>query len=178
MDFTNKLAKEGSRDEVLETLRVAAHELITFYLSVSCPCAFPRFRFLIGFDGNEYTKSLLHTFETNVCTDASLKYDPAFLIKDEKDHAMFSCRICGTRYEYIYEQYGIAFELARLVPKDIKASQQGADVEFPFPLFASFYVADGARSEDDVQKDMSILGEKFPRVTLDEFMDYMLALRK
>ena len=173
MNLMQKFAQETSKDEALEVLRTTSNDLITFYLHISCPCAFPRFRFLVGFEGSQYTNSLLHTFESNVLVSAALDYDPAFLIKEETNETLFSCRICKTQYTYMYDQYSINFDLTRLVLKESKALQKGAAVEFPFPLFAGLYITDGSRNEDDMQKDWKMLEEKFPQVPLREFIHYM-----
>lgn len=167
-------SQETSRDEMLMKLQTATDELITFYLSVSCPCAFPRFSFLTSFRGDEYTKSLLHTFETNVLIGASLR-NTKFLTKDQQKNDLYLCQICATRYQYVYEQFSISFELVRLVAESNKAIRKGADIEFPFPLFGGIYLSDGVRKEEDIQKDLKILKEKFPRVSLDEFINYMMA---
>lgn len=164
----------NSRDEMLIQLQDVADKLISFYLSVSCPCAFPRFSFLASFCGDEYTKGLLHTFETNIITGAALRHSN-FLTKDEKHEDMYSCIVCGTGYLHVYEQFSITFELVRLVTNNNKAAAKGAVVQFPFPLFGGIYFANGALNDEEIQKESDRLQEKFPKTGLEEFIQYMKA---
>jgi hypothetical protein len=168
----DKFAKDLSKDEALEVLKTSIDQIIEFYLNTSCPCAFPRFLFIVGFDGGKYTKSLLHTFETNIFVNVT-KSLAAFLQNDADNKGTYVCKICGTQYNYIYDEFSAAFSLQCFMVKDVKALTKGASVEFPFPLFAGLYIANGAQNEKDVQKELSELQQKFPSVKLAEFINYM-----
>ncbi len=161
-------------DEMLGTLEKLADEVIGFYLSKSCPCAFPRYRFLVGFNGDTYSKALLHTFDTNVFVSKSIDYENGFLIAQENEE--FVCRVCGSKYRYKYDQYSITFEKISLSIKTLNQKELGATAGLPFPLFGGVYFTNGAWDEEQNNQEFAKLLKEFPQASPDEFKSKMQEL--
>lgn len=161
-------------DEVLGTLGKVADEVIDYYLSKSCPCAFPRYRFLVGFNGDNYSKALLHTYDTNAFVSKSIDFEKGFLIAQE--NAEFVCRVCGSKYQYKYDQYSITFEKISLSIKTLNQKELGAMAGLPFPLFGGVYFVNGAWDEEQQIQELKRLSEEFPQVNPDEFKKRMQEL--
>jgi hypothetical protein len=158
-------------DDALATLRTLSNEIIDSYLSTSCPCAFPRYRFLVGFNGGTYSEALLHTFDTNVFVSSSVDQDKGFLIPKEDD--MYACRVCGSTYRYSYEQYSITFERISLSAVSLAQTDLGAAAEMPFPMIGGVYFVNGAWDEERNDQELVRLSKMFPIVDMDDFRAYM-----
>jgi hypothetical protein len=162
-------------DEALEVLRKISREVIDYYLGISCPCAFPRYRFLVSFEGDTYSQALLHTFDTNVFVSTSVDKEKGFLISQGNDQ--YSCRVCGSTYQYSYDQYSITFEKVTLSQKKIVQKEIGAAATLPFPLFGGVYFVNGAWDQERHDQELMRLSKDFPHASEDEFRKWMQEIK-
>jgi hypothetical protein len=162
-----------SLDEALAAVQDVSGQIIDSYLSSSCPCAFPRYRFLVGFDGTEYSQALLHTYDTNIFVSRSVDPDVGFLVP--KGDGIYSCRVCGSTYRYSHKQYSLTFEAMSLSVVSCALADVGAPAQMPFPVIAGVYFVNGAWGQEEYMRELARLREIFPITEPDEFRAHMLA---
>ena len=151
MNFSNKNIPRrqltmASTRELHETLKRALTEI----LKQSCPCHYPRFRYLIQFQHHNFNAGPVFCADTNYLVSIACCKESDYLrltsrstenvIGDYGTDFIYTCPKCGTVYKNICKQYSINFEFEYLdiiEPKYL--SDIGAELTFPFPLFQGLF---------------------------------------
>jgi hypothetical protein len=140
-----KLTSESTK-ELRETLKWALTEI----LKESCPCRYPRFRYLINFKHDNYDAEPVFCADTNYLVSIACSGESGYLILTSRiteniignhgEDLVYTCQKCGTVYKNISKQYSINFEFEYLVILEPKYLPDiGADLTFPFPLLQGLF---------------------------------------
>ncbi len=128
-------------------------------LEESCPCQYPRFRFLARFSHFKYNARAVFCADTNYFVGAAT-FRKNFLKRidtitenyfgDFGGDWIYQCKKCGTKYRHIHIQYSLMFEFVYLVVVEPKYFffNVGAELKFPVPLLQGLYGFD----EEDILK--------------------------
>lgn len=100
--------------EQVEKYKQKLKEVIDFYYSVACPCAFPRFRQLVSIDCFN-TEGTFYLYETNLLIREVMTN--RFEIQKENNDVFVSCNVCDSKYIIDGDEFG--FLVQRLVLKMI-----------------------------------------------------------
>ena len=113
------------------------------YNQISCMCAFPRFQQIISIDCNNYGDSF-KCFDTDILITYSKKYfeKSASKLNDEKINEKWTCKKCGSIYEYGWSNFRLEnkkddhqFERQKLELTTLKTELTGKKVKKPIPLY-------------------------------------------
>lgn len=161
-----------SINELQETLR---HSL-TNILQSSCPCHYPRYRYLVNFQHDNYKAGPVFCADTNHLISVSCSNELNFLkqtgritenlIGDYSAEIIYTCSKCSTVYRRIGKQYSINFEFEFLMTIDRKyGSDIGAALTFPIPLLQGLY---GFKDED-----ILLCAKDYKLGSADEVFNYL-----
>jgi hypothetical protein len=126
--------------EETEKLWLHIKETLAYYNSIACACAFPRFRQYAAIDCVEYRGSF---YMSEV--EAFLQHcQPYFDIKesdkgDEAYRAVYTCKKCGSTYDYGWSDFSIYVSRTYLKIKEFKAIQVGSAAEQPIPFYIGLF---------------------------------------
>ncbi|ULQ57132.1 hypothetical protein KJS94_02835 [Flavihumibacter rivuli] len=123
-----------------EKLWKCIEEIITFYNDISCQCAFPRYRQIISLDCVEYGKSF-YSSETQGFIQLSRPY---FDItegynKEEDNSQIWTCKKCGSTYDYAYSGFSIYVNRGYLKIKEHKSPDIGAPTQSKIPFYVGLF---------------------------------------
>lgn len=151
MDLSNKNIPQRTPTtpetwrELEETMRNVLKEI----LKESCPCHYPRFRYLIKFHHDNYNARAVmcadqYALISEACKETLrfLKLTDTITEKPEGDYndLIYTCNKCSTVYKHITPQYSINFEFTYFKILEAKYNKDvGADVTFPFPLLQGLF---------------------------------------
>ena len=115
-------------------------ETMSYYNSISCQCAFPRYRQIVNLDCVDYGKSF-YSSETQGFIQHSRRY---FLMteggnKQEDNSQIWTCKKCGSRYDYAYSGFSIHVNRGFLKLIDHKTVDIGADPQTSIPFFVGLF---------------------------------------
>ncbi len=165
--------------ESTKELRTTLEKVITEILHYSCPCHYPRFRYLVNFQHGNYNAGPVFCADTNYLVSIScekadfLKLTSCItsnVIGDYGVDLIYTCQKCGTVYKNIRKQYSINFEFEYMVTLASKYHFDiGAEVLFPVPLLQGLFGFD--------DKEISKCAGEFKLGNADEVFKY-LTLKK
>lgn len=168
------LTKESS-DELNKTLKKA----LSIMLKSSCPCHYPRYRYLVSFQHDNYKAGPVFCADSNYLASISDSPDLNFLrqtsrISENKigdfDDLIYTCTKCGTVYKLIHKQYSINFEFQYLEVLEAKYKKEiGEDVAFPIPLYQGLF----GFKDDDILK----FAQEFELGTPEQLLYYLIRER-
>ena len=162
--------------ESTEELRATLTSALTEILRHSCPCHYPRFRYLTNFQHDNYKAGPVFCADSNYLISVARTKDLDFLkqtdritentIGDYDVDLVYTCSKCLTVYKCIGKQYSINFEFEYLMTMDKKnGSDIGADVTFPIPLLQGLYGFD--------DEDILLCANEYKLATADEVFNYL-----
>ena len=167
---------EASTKELHETLKRALNEI----LKQSCPCHYPRYRYLIQFKHSNFNAGPVFCADTNYLVSIA-RYGENYLtltsritenvIGDYNMDLIYTCKKCGTVYKNICKQYSINFEFEYfdiIEPKYLH--DIGAELTFPFPLLQGLY----GFKEEDILK----CSKEFVIGNADEVYNYLTEIKQ
>lgn len=106
------------------------------YNAENCPCAYPRFQQIIGIDCRD-TGNSFKCFETDLLINLSKAgFDiEKSQLTDECTNEKWTCRKCGSTYEYGWSDFSIYVERQKLKLVHLAASPKGKPAVHPIPLY-------------------------------------------
>lgn len=123
------------KQEKLARLNTLIMETLAFYKSVSCPCAFPRFRQIVGIDCTDYRASFYAT-ETELFIDAaSPLYEQKIIGHPNNNEKEWTCKTCGSAWYFNWQDFSIHVSRSVLKIVDLRTADAGAAPTIPIPLF-------------------------------------------
>lgn len=133
-----------------DILRKTLTEVIAEMLRTSCPCHYPRYRFLVTFNHKLYDTGPVSCAETNYLTSLATNEELNYLeqvgvsagrpLGDYGDDIIYRCRKCSTQFRHVASQYSINFEFEYLIIEDIQFQQDvGCPLSLPMPLYQGLY---------------------------------------
>ncbi len=124
-------------------------KIVTEMLQYSCPCHYPRFRYLVNFQHNNYNAGPVFCADTNYLVGVACNNTDYLVltsrvtdnvIGDYSVDLIYTCQKCGTVYLNVAKQYSINFEFEYMVVLESKyCSNIGAEVTFPIPLLQGLF---------------------------------------
>lgn len=166
--------------ETREELHKTVQRVLKNMLIESCPCHYPRFRYLVQFKHQNYKAGSVLCPDVNSLIINSSFYDSKFLreaervttkvIGDFDSNVIYECEKCGTKYKNIGYQYSINFTFDHFEILNPKYGHDvGAEVVFPIPLYQGLF---GFKN-----KDILKCASDFRLGSSLEFYNYLVAKR-
>lgn len=160
-DTTPPVDYRKIKEERLAKLNTLITETLALYKTVSCPCAFPRFRQIVGIDCTDYRASFYST-ETELFIEAARPfYETKVLGHPNNNDEEWTCKTCGSVWLFNWQDFSISVSRNVLKIKELHAVDAGAPTRLPIPL----YVGLTGHSYPD--------RTKIAPVDFDEFKTYM-----
>jgi hypothetical protein len=164
--------------ESIKRLRETLSSAVTEMLIDSCPCHYPRFRYLTEFQHERYNAGPVFCADANYLIWVAQEKDLGFLTETDRitenlvgDYGadlVYTCRRCSTTYRSIGKQYNINFEFVYLIPLEKKyGADAGAAVTFPIPLLQGLY---GFH-----ENDILLCAKEYTLGSPDEVFNYLTA---
>ncbi|MBC7904608.1 MAG: hypothetical protein H7Y27_14385 [Gemmatimonadaceae bacterium] len=112
------------------------NETIAYYKSISCYCAFPRFRQMIGIDCTDYRKAFAVS-ETECLIGISSQFFASQPVSNpgEANSELRTCKNCGSSYLFGWQDFSISVNRSVMKPVRINIEDRGAAALVPIPLF-------------------------------------------
>jgi hypothetical protein len=142
-------------------------ETMEYYNTVSCQCAFPRYRQYVGIDCYDYHGSF-YMSETEGFIHHSSKY---FNIQNipaansECTSQLWECKKCKTQFSFGWSDLSIYVNRCYLKPGELKLMDVGSEPVSPVPFVVGLF---GHKYPDR---------ELFRQVSLDYFKDYLISVK-
>ncbi|HET6252966.1 MAG TPA: hypothetical protein VFE32_02765 [Puia sp.] len=149
-------------EEETEKLWKAIEETLKYYDKIACLCAFPRFRQYAGIDCVDFRASFYMSE-----TEAFLHHcNPYFDVHqtdkgDEVCRAIYTCKKCGSTYDYGWSDFSIRVSRTYLKIKELKAVQVGSEAKDPISYYIGLF---GHKLPDQ---------GRFKKVELADFITYV-----
>jgi len=119
-------------------LSTRIENILEFYDSHSCQCAFPRFRQYTSIDSAD-TGNSFYVNETEAFIDNCGKYFDIKKMTPERGGecylSMYTCKKCGSIFEYGWSDFSIHISRSYLKLKEKKVNDIGAEPINPIPVF-------------------------------------------
>jgi len=136
---------------------------LDFYNSKHCQCAYPRFQQIISIDLCNYKQASFKCYDTDLLIDLSKQYFDIeqSQLKDEITNQQWTCKKCGSAYEYGWSDFSIYVERQKLKLIELKINSIGKQTAMPIPVF------------------LGLMGHSYPdktkirKVEFEEFENYM-----
>ena len=149
-----------------EKLWKLIEETMAYFNSISCQCAFPRYRQIISLDCSDYEKSF-YCSETEGFLQHSRPY---FNMTEgsnklEDNSQIWTCKKCGSAYDYARSDFSIYVSRGHLKIKEHKISDFGEAPQKSIPFVVGLF----GHSYPD--------RKLFKQVDLDTFSSYMKATK-
>ena len=145
-----------------EKLWKLIEEIMTYYNSISCQCAFPRYRQIVSLNCSDYQKSFYSSETQGFLQHSRLYFD---IIegdnKQEDNSQIWTCKKCRSVYDYAYSGFSIYVNRGYLKINEHKTIDIGAEPQTPMPFVVGLF----GHSYPD--RDL------FKQVDLDAFSSYM-----
>ncbi|WAC14508.1 hypothetical protein [Dyadobacter pollutisoli] len=115
-------------------------ETLDFYNSLACPCAFPRFRQIVGLDCVDFRKSF-YASETEGFISLAGKHFQIQEISggDENSNQLWTCNTCASTFHCGWSDFSIHVNRTFLKTLELKTTDIGADATLPIPLFVGLF---------------------------------------
>ena len=126
--------------ETTDKLWKVIEEALQFYNSLSCQCAFPRFRQYISIDCSETVKSFYMSETEGFIRQSHHLFDILEVDRgQEVNQAIYTCKKCGSTYNYAWSDFSIHVDRSYLKPRQISVEQIGADPSNPIPFVVGLF---------------------------------------
>jgi hypothetical protein len=114
--------------------------VLNSYYDKSCQCAYPRFQQIVGIDCSD-------TGDSYKCLDTdllirmiSVYFDTSNSdLTDEVKNEKWTCKICGSTYEYGWSDLSIYVERQKLKLTNLKTQQIGQAASLPIPIYLGLW---------------------------------------
>ena len=120
---------ELTQQERANNLWKALEETVAYYNHESCPCAFPRFRQIVGIDCVDYGGSFYFS-ETEGFIAVSTEQYP----QNPENGLQVICKTCGSVWWKEWQDFSIHISRTVMKPETLKANDIGADPVTPIPF--------------------------------------------
>jgi len=137
-------------------------DVLQYYNTVGCQCAFPRFSQIVSIDCTD-THDSFFVIETEKLINISSGYFSKTNIDrgSEITRQIWTCKKCHSSYEFAWSDFSIYVNRTYLKPLEIKATPIGSAPKVPIPLF------------------MGLRGHSYPangfiQTDLDSFINYLM----
>jgi hypothetical protein len=120
---------ELSQQERANLLWKELENVVGYYNSIACPCAFPRFRQYVGIDCIDYRGSFYFSETEGLIAVTAEQYTP-----DPANGMQVICRTCGSVYYKEWQDFSIHISRTTMKIVELKAEQVGADPITPIPF--------------------------------------------
>ncbi|MFT3793205.1 hypothetical protein [Flavobacterium sp.] len=132
--------EQNEAQKKYDRLRLLLDKAIEKYNAISCPCAFPRYLQLTGINCTKSGNSFV-CYETDLLISKS---KPFFDIgestrTDENRNEKWTCKKCGSVYEFGWSDFSIHVNRQKLEPAALKVDPVGKPVQNPIPLFMGLW---------------------------------------
>ena len=109
---------------------------LNIYNSELCQCAYPRFQQIISIDCTD-TGNSFKCYDTDLLIDLSKPYFDIEKseLNDECTNEKWTCKKCGSTYEYGWSDFSIYVERQKLKLKNLTINPKGKETIKPIPLF-------------------------------------------
>lgn len=120
----------------LEQVKNLFTSSLTIYNSESCQCVYPRFQQIIGIDCVS-TGDSFKCYETELLIDLAKPYFDIEKseLSDENTNEKWTCKKCGSTYEYGWSDFSISVERQKLKLNTLIVDTKGKPATKPIPLF-------------------------------------------
>jgi hypothetical protein len=158
--------KEGQTiQEATDEMWAMLSDTMEYYNSVSCQCAFPRFRQYAAIDCVDYAGSF-YMSETEGFIYLAQKYFDITPVSPTVDanNSIYTCKKCGSTFYFGWQDFSIHVNRSVLKPQELKVTDVGAPAKQPIPFV------------------IGLFGHKYPdrslfdKVTIETFKEYLQAL--
>lgn len=132
---------------------------LEYYNAHACQCAFPRFRQYTSIDCGD-TGNSFYVAETEAFISLGKKYFNIQSLVPERGGecslAIYTCKKCGSTYEFGWSDFSIYINRSYLKLKEKKVNDIGGDLLTPIPVFVGPF---GHSYPDNLftKKDMEVL---------------------
>ena len=141
-------------------------DILDYYNSISCQCAFPRFRQYVAMDCVDYRGSFYMSETEGLVYHAGKYFDIGPAIPGpEANNAIYTCRKCGSTFNFGWADFSIHVNRSFLKVNELKVQDIGAAAKQPIPFVVGLF------------------GHKYPerslfdKISLDEFTAYLRELK-
>lgn len=162
--LTDAEIEQGNKEFMVKYEQVANlfSDSLAIYNSEYCQCAFPRFQQIIGIDCRD-TGNSFKCHDTDLLISMSRKYFDitSSTLSDEVTNEKWTCKNCGSLYEYGWSDFSIYVERQKLKLIDLKSATKGLPITKPIALY------------------LGLAGHSYPsrqlitNTTFEEFRKYM-----
>ena len=146
-------------------------DVLPALLHAGCPCRFPRYVYLVGFNFQTYHTGPVCCRDTEELVHGSYYGTTGFLdqrservIADSR-HRDYQCKVCGAAWEAVFTDYSIHMYRSYLRLCSRVLADIGADVVLPFPVCGGFFGFS--------QHDIETCSQNFRQVTVEDCMTYL-----
>jgi hypothetical protein len=151
-----------------EKLWTQVERTLAFYDNHACPCAFPRFRQYASIDCVD-TGNSFYVSETEAFISRSSRYFDIQTLTPEQGGecslAIYTCKKCGSTYEFGWSDFSIHVSRSYLKLKEKKVSDIGSAPLTPIPVFVGPFghsYPDKAFAKTDLERLTKYLEEIEP----------------
>jgi len=145
--------------------------LLPILASHGCPCRFPRFVFLVGFNFQDYKVNPVACVDTEELVVASYHGQHAFLRREsqrqvqDSTHTCYVCEVCGALWEGVFTDYSISMFRSYLRLESSVLAPLGPAPTFPFPVSKGFRAFNKA--------DYEVCAKQFYIASVDKCIEYL-----
>ena len=144
-------------------------------LKAGCPCRYPRFVRLVGFNFQDYNVGPVLCGDTEELVSASIQGPSAFLDLQSEEHVQdsthrkYRCSRCGASWLYVFTDYSISLSRVYLQLLISSADNMGAEPQEPIPISTGL----GGFKKVDLES----FGKHFKKMDVSECINYLTAVR-
>lgn len=123
-----------------DQVKILFTESLNIYNSQYCQCAFPRFQQIVGIDCS-VTGNSFKCHETDLLISMSKGYFDVTnsMLTDEVTNEIWTCKKCGSTYEYGWSDFSIYVERQKLKLTNLKTELKGPPTTKPIPLYLGHF---------------------------------------
>ncbi len=115
-------------------------ETLSYYDSVACACAFPRFHQYVRIDCVDYGASFYMSETEGFIYHAQKYFDVQPLGKGgEVNNAIYTCKKCKSTYDYGWADFSIHVNRTVLKLQELKTETIGAEAKTPIPFVVGLF---------------------------------------
>jgi hypothetical protein len=146
--------------EATEKLWKLIEETMAYYNSTSCPCAFPRYRQIVSIDCVDYKQSFYSSETEGFLQHSQPYFDMTEGNKKNEDNSqIWTCKKCGSVYDYAYSGFSIYVNRGYLKIKEHKTADIGAEPQTPIRFVVGLFGHSYPARELFKQVDLYSFGE-------------------